>query len=75
MMCVIDWEAVFTALGVVAELLVAGVIYYEWEGGKLDRFLEDVDKLAEERNCIYEHYAQSNCVGPEGAERRFRGSH
>jgi hypothetical protein len=31
----INWEAIFTTLGVIAELLVAWGICYEWEGGKL----------------------------------------
>ncbi len=69
--CTIDWGAVFTALGVVAELLVAWVIYYEWEGGKLDRFLEDADKLADERNRIYEKYCSLTLSGSKARSDAF----
>jgi hypothetical protein len=67
-LCSVDWSAILTALGVVAELLVAWVIYYEWEGGKLDRFLEDADKLADEREVIYEAYCglTANSAKPRG---------
>jgi hypothetical protein len=51
-----SYEAVFTACGVGAELLVAAVIWYEWEGGRLDQFLTDADQLASDRNAIYKAY-------------------
>ena len=69
--CTIDWGAVFTALGVIAELLVAWVIYYEWEVGKLDRFLEDADKLADERNRIYRDYCGLALSGAQARSDAF----
>jgi hypothetical protein len=44
------------ALSASAELLVAWVIYYEWEGGRLDEFLADADRLVQDRNNIYLAY-------------------
>ena len=49
-------DTILLALSAVAEFLVAGVIYFEWEGGRLDHFLEDVDLLAEDRRKIYKAF-------------------
>jgi len=51
-----SYDAIFTLCGVVAELIVAAVIWYEWEGGRLDLFLTDADQLADDRNAIYKAY-------------------
>lgn len=48
------------------------MIYYEWEGGKLDRFLEDADKLADERNRIYRHYCSLALTTPLCAPKYFQ---
>jgi hypothetical protein len=57
-LCVVDWEAVFSGLGVIAEVAVASVIFYEFESNRLDRFLEDADKLSEDRRLIYATYCE-----------------
>ncbi len=51
-----NYEATFTACGFVAEIIVAAVIWYEWEGGRLDQFLSDADLCAKDRNRIYKAY-------------------
>lgn len=62
-----DHETIVLGIGAIAELLVAWVIFYEWEGGRLDRFLEDADKLSDERHRIYTAYC-----GLEGATAKGR---
>lgn len=49
----INPETIVLGLSVLAELLVAWVIYYEWEGGRLDSFLADAERLVEDRRAIY----------------------
>ncbi len=63
-------ETAFVGLSVVAELLVAFVIWYEWEGGRLDNFLADADGLADERTEIYRAYCGlSDSTTPSMSER------
>ncbi len=46
-------ETIGLAISALAEFVVAWVIYYEWEGGRLDQFLADADLLVQDRHNIY----------------------
>lgn len=59
-----DWLLLGSAIG---EFLIAFVIYWEWEGNRLDRFLEDAGDKNEERKKIFNEYCGLNC--PEGKAR------
>jgi len=51
-------------LSVLAELLVAWVIFYELEAGRLDSFLSDAGDLTDERNKIYKAFCGLPQPGP-----------
>jgi hypothetical protein len=46
-------DTTLTGISAIAEVLVAWVIYYELEGGRLDQFLSDSDSYVEDRQRIY----------------------
>jgi hypothetical protein len=52
----ITLETIVLGVSALAEFLVAWVIYYEWEAGRLDHFLDDADLLADDRDAIYKAY-------------------
>jgi len=46
-------ETIVLAISALAEFVVAWVIYYEWEGGRLVQFLGEADLLVKDRHDIY----------------------
>ena len=64
-MCINIIDTVFAGISAVGEVLIAWVIFYEWEGGRLDHFLKDADSLLKERHRIYSAY----CGLPESGSK------
>jgi hypothetical protein len=65
-------DTIFLGASAFFEFLVAGVIFYEWEGGRLDRFLEDTDRLTIQRQRIYRAYCGLKDSGAKGRGDAFK---
>jgi hypothetical protein len=61
----------FSAIGAIGEFVIAGVIYYEIEAGRVSSFLTGVhnDEFYKGRKRLYEAYVR---VLPEGASLKER---
>jgi hypothetical protein len=68
-----DWlrtlEVFLLALSAAGEIAIAFVIYWEWEGSRVDRFLEDADKENEDRQTIFAKYCE---LQPDSLDQRPR---
>jgi hypothetical protein len=66
-----DWLSVVSAAG---EWAIAFVIYWEWEGSRLDHFLEDthLDARKTERKQIFSEYCGLDSSAERPRNERFR---
>ena len=65
-------ENTLLAVSAFAEFVVAWVIYYEWEGGRLDDFLADADRSVEDRHTIYETFCSLPQAGAKARSQAFK---
>ncbi|MGA2242284.1 MAG: hypothetical protein ABSH11_09630 [Verrucomicrobiota bacterium] len=63
-MSIDSWILLISALG---EIAIAVVIWIEWEGSRLDKFLEDSGERNKKRSEIYSEYCGLSC--PENMQR------
>ena len=63
------WIAAISAVG---EWGIVFVIYYEWEGQRLDKFLEDAEVKNAYRKQIFAAYCGIESFGPVPRNERFR---
>src|SRR5439155_935410 len=56
----------------VGEWAIVFVIYWEWEGNRLDRFLEDADSRNTERKKIFAAYCNLENSNDKSRNQRFK---
>jgi len=62
----------FLLISAIGEFAIAFVIYWEWEGNRLDRFLEDAADKNKERKKIFEAYCGLECGSSKARNQVFK---